>query len=417
MMTVAEKGWDKVSKNNLDDIPTLGEALEKTGYGKYSYCVIIAAGLNVLASIFTTLLLSYVIPATDCDLNLSVGEKGLLSTMMFTGMFTAGVIIPCYVLVGENIRQSNRPVSILITGAIGNLCTAILPALAIFLIPLTFKWDVFGYFTFSSWRVVILLASVPPSVGALSLSMVKESPKYLLSKGFKQEALDVIKHIYSVNTGRPTSEFPIQKSIRLDPGEIDASEDENRSFKRVWTQTVLLFQKPLLKFTVNSCFIQAGLVGACNIIFLWLPQLVKQMMNYASDHPMYGVTLCEVAQLKIPLEVELNSTNFTEYHQYDLIDNTTCVVDLPVDTYYVSLAMGVSQFIVFMIIGGLAQVVESKKLLTSLTFLCAVLCFGMTLATNMWITIVCMVGQAVVLAASLPLCIGILIEFFPTTVK
>ncbi|KAF6206267.1 hypothetical protein GE061_017496 [Apolygus lucorum] len=194
MMTVAEKGWDKVSKNNLDDIPTLGEALEKTGYGKYSYCVIIAAGLNVLASIFTTLLLSYVIPATDCDLNLSVGEKGLLSTMMFTGMlFTSH-------LFGYLADEYGRKYIAI---------RSILPALAIFLIPLTFKWDVFGYFTFSSWRFVILLASVPPFVGALSLSMVKESPKYLLSKGFKQEALDVIKHIYSVNTGRPTSEFPL----------------------------------------------------------------------------------------------------------------------------------------------------------------------------------------------------------------
>ncbi|KAF6206268.1 hypothetical protein GE061_017497 [Apolygus lucorum] len=468
-MTANEKGWDKVSKNNLDDIPTLGEALEKTGFGKYSYFVIIVAGLNLLASAYTTLLLSYVIPATDCDLNLSVGEKGLLSTMMFTGMLstshlfgyladeygrkyiamrsnfascffsfvsafcpglvslatvtflngasTAGVIVPCYVFVGENIRVANRPVSILVTGAIGYLSTAILPALAIFIIPLTFKWDIFGYFTFNSWRVIVLLASVPPFLGALSLLMVKESPKYLLSKGFKQEALDVIKHIYSVNTGRPTSEFPVQKSIRLDPDEIDASEDQKGSFKRFWTQTVLLFQKPLLKFTVKSCFIQAGLVGVCNIIFLWLPQLVKQMMNYASDHPMYGVTLCEVAQLKIPLEVELNSTKFSEYHQYGLMDNPPCVVNIPVDTYYVSLAMGVSQFILFIIVGGLAQVVGSKNLFAFLLFICAGLCFGMTLATNMWITIVSMVALAVVLAACMPLSIGILMEFFPTTVK
>uniref|UniRef100_A0A146KRS3 Synaptic vesicle glycoprotein 2C n=2 Tax=Lygus hesperus TaxID=30085 RepID=A0A146KRS3_LYGHE len=469
MNSPEKKSWDIVRKSITEGIPTLGEALEKTGYGKYSYFVVFTAGVNVLASIFTTLTLSYVVPATDCDLNLSTGEKGLLSTMLFTGMLftshlfgyladeygrkyivircnfassflsfvsafcpglvslatisllngacTAGVIIPSYVFVGENIRLSNRPVSILVTGAIGNLSTAMLPALAILIIPLTFQWDVFGYFTFSSWRVILLLSSLPPLIGALSFSMLHESPKYLLSKGLKQEALDVIKHIYSVNTGRPAKEFPIQKSIRLDPGEIDSSlESDHGSIKRVWTQTVLLFQKPLLKFTVKSCFIQAGLVGACNIIFLWLPQLVKQLMNYAVDHPTYGVTLCEVAQLNKPLEVVLNPTNLTENLEYDLAD-VPCVADVPVDTYYVSFAMGVCQLIVFIISGGLARLIGSKSLLVFFTFLCAGLCFGMTLATDMWITIVCMAAQGVVLAACLPMCIGILIEFFPTTVR
>lgn len=77
------------------------------------------------------------------------------------------------------------------------------------MIPENFRWD-FGFVVFTSWRLFIII------MGSLSLLeffvfiYFPESPKFLMSVGKKQEAIDVLSRIYSMNTGNPPDDYPVR---------------------------------------------------------------------------------------------------------------------------------------------------------------------------------------------------------------
>lgn len=83
-------------------------------------------------------------------------------------------------------------------------------ALAWLVIPQTWSivlWD--GIFVYNSWRLYLSLCGVPSLVGLVCLSLFPESPKFLMSQGRTEEALEVFKKIYRVNSGKPANEFPV----------------------------------------------------------------------------------------------------------------------------------------------------------------------------------------------------------------
>jgi VNT family MFS transporter (synaptic vesicle glycoprotein 2) len=63
---------------------------------------------------------------------------------------------------------------------------------------------------FSSWRVFVVLNAIPSIVTTAILFILPESPKFLFSRGKEQEALDVLRHVFAVNTGRDTQEYPVR---------------------------------------------------------------------------------------------------------------------------------------------------------------------------------------------------------------
>uniref|UniRef100_A0A0A9YPS2 Putative inositol transporter 2 n=1 Tax=Lygus hesperus TaxID=30085 RepID=A0A0A9YPS2_LYGHE len=259
----------------------------------------------------------------------------------------------------------------------------------------------------------IVPSGVPSFFGGLAFLMLRESPKYLLTKGLHEETVETLKYAYSINTGHNKEDFPVKTSIILDASETE-SKSEGSFIKILWTQTLSLFRKPLLKFTVMSCILQASLNGACNAIYLWVPQLVTQMINHGTENPEYGVTFCQIVE-NAGITV-LNSTD-TYNNPINDVSDLPCKVIVPVDMYYASFAMAVSQSVAFPLCGVIGQVVGGKLLLAILIFASAAICVGMTFITSMWFTIITMGALAVVLDVCLPLAISLLIDYFPTSVR
>lgn len=60
-------------------------------FGKFNYAVIMQGGLILGAVLIENLDMSYVLPVSQCDMNLSTKEKGILSGVGFAGMQTGRV--------------------------------------------------------------------------------------------------------------------------------------------------------------------------------------------------------------------------------------------------------------------------------------------------------------------------------------
>lgn len=65
-------------------------------------------------------------------------------------------------------------------------------------------------FTYNSWRIFLLICAFPSFVVAGLLLLLPESPKYLLSRGRYEEALNIFRGIYAINTGKPRDSYTVR---------------------------------------------------------------------------------------------------------------------------------------------------------------------------------------------------------------
>lgn len=74
------------------------------------------------------------------------------------------------------------------------------------IIPLEMSYNI-GIVELTSWRLYIIILSIFSLTASISISALPETPKYLLTKGLKDEALKVISQIFSLNNNKPASDF------------------------------------------------------------------------------------------------------------------------------------------------------------------------------------------------------------------
>lgn len=61
----------------------------------------------------------------------------------------------------------------------------------------------------NSWRVFLAICSLPEFLACITLFAFPESPRFLILKGRHDEALNVFKKIYSLNTGKDPDTYPV----------------------------------------------------------------------------------------------------------------------------------------------------------------------------------------------------------------
>lgn len=69
-------------------------------------------------------------------------------------------------------------------------------------IPAEWQTTLFGM-AYKPWRLFILTSSCVNIFAFVGLLFMPESPKFLLAMGKREEALDIIKNVYQINTGNP----------------------------------------------------------------------------------------------------------------------------------------------------------------------------------------------------------------------
>ncbi|XP_034172491.2 putative transporter SVOPL [Osmia lignaria lignaria] len=357
VITVPDKHTDG-DRNNFSY--TTGEAVKKkpadfetaiatAGYGKFQYLLLLAIIPVSWSNSIDTASVAIILPSAECDLQMTLFQKGVLNAIIFVGMVSSGYLWGyvadvrgrkivfmygyladgiCNILCGLSqnfwtlaffkflsgfiisgphasilaycsefygVKERVRiPLVIGFSITFGNTVAA---ALAWLVIPQT--WSIVlgdGVFVYNSWRLYLSLCGVPSLIGLICLSQFPESPKFLMSQGRREEALEVFKKIYKVNSGKSADEFPIQLLEDETCKKSATNEEQDGKLKK----RVIFFYPYLLRL-LSVTTMQFGSMWVTNTLRMWQPQLFAMLADFDSlDHnTTMGKqhTFCEILDL------------------------------------------------------------------------------------------------------------------------
>ncbi|XP_071051451.1 synaptic vesicle glycoprotein 2C-like isoform X1 [Onthophagus taurus] len=321
-----------------DSTVSIERALELTGYGKYTILLTLACGLCLCGATAEIYTIGFVLPAAECDLNLDTSSKSLLAGACLIGMiiganiwgflsdrygrkkiiiysgsggvfcsvmamlshsfwaftifrclvgaFVTGALSTIFAYSGEFLPQKYRSKSIVFIGVLQNFYSIFIPTLAWILLPLDYSITIFNY-KFNSWRIFLLLNTLPLLFGTLSVSFFPESPKYLLSTGDLDSTIQVLKKIYVGNNGK--DDYKVKKIFAE---ENDDKKLTNKSFLVVLTeQFSCLFKKKYIFDVVSTSFLQFCNFAVSSGLLIWYADILNIQNNDDSN-----VTVCEAIQ-------------------------------------------------------------------------------------------------------------------------
>ncbi|XP_076625025.1 synaptic vesicle glycoprotein 2B isoform X1 [Colletes latitarsis] len=402
-------------------------AIVTSGYGKFNYLLLLAVLPASFSSIFSSSAISYVLPSAECDLGLTMIRKGLLNSMTFAGMisssffwvfmtdtygrrkimfygymftgilslatcfshtswililfkFLDGVIIsgPYAALMSylaELHNETQRSRTYMWLGVFFSLGNISLPCIAWLIIPQ--KWNVnilSRTVEISSWRVFLAICSLPEFLACIAIFAFPESPRFLLLKGRREEALEVFKKIYSVNTGNDPDTYPI-KDLQDEYSVKTTNENFKDKVRSCLQQVKPLFLPPNVYKLFAISLIQLGATLGSNSIRLWMPQLFSMMehfknnyhtIEYSSTQPRFCYMLGQDQTNSFPT----SSVNGTLNLAHDCIP-----AELNARVFINSIVIATTGVIGYTLAGTLITVVGKKKLIGT-CFMVAAACCG-----------------------------------------
>ncbi|XP_061898706.1 synaptic vesicle glycoprotein 2C [Entelurus aequoreus] len=240
---------------------TYEEAVEAAGFGLFHWLLLLVCGWANASDAVEIVCVSFLLPTARCDLLLSSSDMGLLTASIFLGMMLGGYLWGY--LADQRGRRSILVVSLAVNGLFGALASAapwfwlflllrfisgigvggsipvifsyfsefmprlrrgaMISALATFwmagnilaaglawlVIPRTWTHFSVGRLDFQSWRVFVVLCSVPSLTSALIFKLfMPESPKFLMEAGRESDAIRVFRLMFQLNTRGKGASFP-----------------------------------------------------------------------------------------------------------------------------------------------------------------------------------------------------------------
>lgn len=252
-------------------------AIAATGYGRFNYLLLLVAMPCCIGTVFETTTMSYVLPSAECDLRLSLVDKGTLNAVTYGGMITSaffwgflsdtygrkrllvygflldatfnvlcatsqsvvaimifkfmgGFIIcgPFAVLMAylsEFHSLQHRSRVMMMVGIFYSIANVLLPSLAWAIIPQS-EWDFTlfdGKLAIHSWQIFLAVCCLPSLLSGACCMFFPESPKFLMSQGRNEQAMAVFRTLYALNTGRSREDYPVKELVDETAVKGDAS--------------------------------------------------------------------------------------------------------------------------------------------------------------------------------------------------
>ncbi|XP_008544409.1 synaptic vesicle glycoprotein 2C isoform X1 [Microplitis demolitor] len=347
-------------KSRLDFLADGGadfeHAITVTGFGKFHYMLLTICGLIYMDTAIGVTIISFVLPAAQCDLQMDSTSKGwltaspmfgmvigsyfwgcladtkgrkvvLIATLMmdgivgvissfvqhfwaflifrfFNGFAITGAMGICFPYLGEFQPTKYREKILCWMEMFWTIGVIALPLIAWLIVPLDFTYSSDSFY-FKSWNLFVALCALPSLTLSLWLFAFPESPKFLLECGETDKALEVFRWIYSQNTGQEMESYPV-KSLQEKSNPKDISTRTLRLHKHkelkvlcseVWELTKALCKPPYLRNTALACAIQFGLTSSYYTLMVWFPELFTRFEEFEAEHPGETTSVCIVSSI------------------------------------------------------------------------------------------------------------------------
>uniref|UniRef100_A0A1B6KVL9 Major facilitator superfamily (MFS) profile domain-containing protein n=1 Tax=Graphocephala atropunctata TaxID=36148 RepID=A0A1B6KVL9_9HEMI len=445
------------TKEKLRDVK-FEEAMEIAGYGKFSMYIIFLSGLTISISLLGSVDISYLLPAAECDFQLSSADKGLLSSAYFigtiaashlsgfladtlgrryilvrglslnvlvyiltslapnfwtffvlkflTGVLTCPTMIATFPFLGEFIPTKRRSQALLITTSISNLSLLYSTLIGWLTLRGTWKIDLW-FITFAPWRLFYLLCGMPSLIASILFYLTPESPKFLLTRGKKGDTLKVLQRVHSINSGKLPDSYPI-KSVSMDADEFAPPLVQGKGagalLKHVCNQTLPLFKPPFFKNLVYCLIMLYSLCLCVNSIFLWLPEIINRMVQFKEENQ-GRFYICEM--------MSRDSGNVTAE------PGTTgeCKATINTAVFVPNFLISLVQPIVMLIASFIVPLFDRRLVLGFLVVCCSGMAFLITWVPVASVIVILLGGIPIIAGICYNVLTGIVIELFPTYIR
>ncbi|XP_023173645.2 synaptic vesicle glycoprotein 2B isoform X2 [Drosophila hydei] len=418
------------------------EVLEKIGYGKTQWILLLISGLLTITSVAAQQTMSIVVIASRCEFETTEAEKGVMmaayvagrrkvllygtfssSALLFILMFVTsvwlfniinllsgislgGVSAAIYAYLSEFNIPRHRAVAINYSTMFVSVSAIYVPATAWAVLSYDWSIPIVGDFVFRPWRLLMLLTLLPGIIGGLILIRYPESPKYLLSQQKEEEALIAVDWISKFNRGLPITQVLNCNEVRLKP-EIQAEENIISNYKgwqmltNIARATKPLFQKPH-GFNFVLCNVALFcMFFSSNGIQLWFPEIV----NRSSNDENRNSTVCEI----------LGSS---EQGQNELMNSTNICSDaISTNTYIDSMIVGVAFLVGFSIQGVILNPLGRKNVLMAALILSILSGFLLHFVANPIVVLILFCLCILLPGLSISIMLGAIVDLVPTSLR
>lgn len=420
----------------------LEDALDLAGAGRYQLVHTALMLFSTTATILEMIGVAFVLPAATCDLQLSdklrgiitsipnigviltaalwgrasdtLGRKpamiasasmggfvGLLAAFMpnllafsickFCGsLFLSSASSLGFAYICEMLPVKSRDRTVLICNGLVMILSTLCPVLAWLILPYEWRYQM-GAIIFRPWRLLTIVYAIPLLVVAVCMTWMQESPKFLVTRGKRTEALAVLRKIYSINRGKPEKEYCVKSLSYLSETASDASDtDELRN-----NSILSLLRPPHLKWLLLTGFLMFGLFSLLNGLFLFAPDTINRMLTGTSD---------EVGTICLYMNNGNNITAITDAC-VDTISNSTLLVMVVTTLVYSVIVMAIS-----------VAPLSKKTLLVAVFIVVGISCLVSGLSKNRMLAGVAMSSLQITALGIGPLT-AYAIHLFPTSLR
>ncbi|KAF2881074.1 hypothetical protein ILUMI_25095 [Ignelater luminosus] len=274
----------------------------------------------------------------------------LVVSKYMTGFIINGPFAALMSYVNEFHSAKYRAFIPLLNGLIHSIASIILPSLGWLIFSDKITISLFdGFIVLRSWNIFLLVCSLPSLIAGFAYMALPESPKFLMTTGKNERALEILKKVYSFNSGKPPDTYPIK--ILLDEtrlhendqhahgGHVTANRTKLQALKEGWQQIIPLFYPPYVSKILIVFTIQFGIMMGLNTLRLWLPQLFTAINDYQTFHKDdKDGNICKMLEMVNPVKTA-NQTCSVNYNNDPVYTNNIIVALVTMSVYLTAAAI------------------------------------------------------------------------------
>ncbi|XP_073952775.1 synaptic vesicle glycoprotein 2A-like [Choristoneura fumiferana] len=428
---------------------TFEEAYDTTGHGTFNHIALLTCGFILLYVTTECLGVGYVLNRAECDLDITVTERGLIAASTLIGVVTpaifwgymgdeygrrkvmlptilatvvvsicssmavnfwnmfllrllVGLIISAscatvYVYLGELHTAKHRAPAIAWGSAFIALSYFTMPGFGWAILPHKWSLPITGDLNLVPWRVFMWAWCLWGVLAAIGLYILPESPRYLLATRGPEAVVPVLAKMYAWNHNLHVDDYPVREIISR------VHEIPRLTFIESFKRMGYMIRPPLRRCVIISHACNFLVFMQSNAFYVWMPHIVNELLHSQTTL----TSMCSLMNSKY-------SGGEHAHHQHETAECRTVAINNLM--YPISMVTGVLTAIMYVSIGLVVEKFGKKVVFCSIMITCSLLILGAGLLPHAYVAIAFLIPGMCGITANTVLA-TVAIEVFPTSLR